>query len=163
MGRVTNIFLRPSARTPVREVAQAGARAGAGLEGDHARGGSRQITLIEKESWQAALNELGSESLSPGCRRANVVVEGFSLAAAFGRRIRVGECVIDVVSELAPCKLMEDITPGLMRALKPGNRGGAYGRIVMSGRIEVGAPVELLAADTVSTEEDCSEATGVPR
>jgi MOSC domain-containing protein YiiM len=144
MGRVTNIYLRPSARTPVREVAGAEARAGAGLEGDHARGGSRQITLMEKEAWQAALAGLGRESLSPGGRRANIVVEGFSLVAVFGRRIRVGECVIDIVSELAPCKLMEDVTPGLMQALSPDCRGGAYGRVVTPGRIEVGATVELL-------------------
>lgn len=144
MGRVTNIYLRPSARTAVREVASAEARAGAGLEGDHARGGSRQITLIEKEAWQAALDELGRQTLPPGGRRANVVVEGFSLLAAFGRRIRVGECVIDIVTELAPCKLMEDVTPGLMLALSPDCRGGAYGRILTSGKIEVGAAVELL-------------------
>lgn len=145
MGQVTNIYLRPSARTPVREVQRAEARAGAGLEGDHARGGSRQITLIEKQAWQAALSELGREGLSPGGRRANVVVEGFSLTAAFGRRIRVGECVIDIVTELAPCKLMEDVTPGLMQALSPACRGGAYGRVVTSGRIEVGSTVEFAA------------------
>jgi MOSC domain-containing protein YiiM len=160
---VTNIFLRPSARTPVREVASAEACAGAGLEGDHARGGSRQISLIEKESWDAALSELRSENLSPGRRRANVVVEGFSLAAAFGRRIRVGECLIDIVHELAPCKLMEDVTPGLLRALSPDNRGGAYGKIVTSGRIAVGAAVELLPGHAAAPEQDRDQATGVPR
>ncbi len=144
MGRVTNIYLRPSARTPVREVASAEARPGGGLEGDHARGGNRQISLMEKEAWQAALQELGGKDLPPGRRRANVVVEGFSLREAFGRRIRVGDCVIDILTELAPCKLMEDVTPGLMGALKPGCRGGAYGRVVTSGRIEVGANVEML-------------------
>jgi MOSC domain-containing protein YiiM len=150
MGRVTNIYLRPSARTPVREVSSADARAGAGLQGDHARGGSRQITLMEKEAWQAALHELELENLPPGGRRANVVVEGFSLIAAFGRRIRVGDCVIDIVTELAPCKLMEDVTPGLVQVLKPACRGGAYGRVVTSGRIEVGANVELLPDTAVA-------------
>jgi MOSC domain-containing protein YiiM len=150
MGRVTNIYLRPSARTPMREVSSAEACAGAGLEGDHVRGGNRQISLLERESWQAALQELGRENLPPRGRRANVVVEGFSLAAAFGRRIRVGECVIDVVAELAPCKLMEDVTPGLMQALSPACRGGAYGRIVTGGRIEVGATVELLSDEAAA-------------
>jgi MOSC domain-containing protein YiiM len=144
MGRVTNIYLRPSARTPVREVESAQAHAGAGLDGDHARGGNRQITLIERESRQAALDDLGRADFPPGRRRANIVVEEFALTAAFGRRIRIGECVIAIVTELAPCKLMEDVTTGLMQALAPHCRGGAYGRIVTSGRIEVGAPVELL-------------------
>jgi MOSC domain-containing protein YiiM len=131
-------------------VSGADARAGAGLEGDHARGGSRQITLMEKEAWQAALHDLGRETLPPGGRRANVVVEAFPLSEAFGRRIRVGDCVIAVVSELVPCKLMEDVTPGLMRALEPACRGGAYGRVVTSGRIEVGANVELLADEAAA-------------
>jgi hypothetical protein len=39
---------------------------------------------------------------------------------------------------------MEDVTPGLMQALSPDCRGGAYGRVVASGRIEVGSPVALL-------------------
>jgi MOSC domain-containing protein YiiM len=145
MGRVTNIYLRPSSRTPVREVTIAEARAGEGLVGDHARGGNRQITLMENNAWQAALNDLGREHLPPAGRRANVVVEDFSLEQAIGRRIQVGECVIEVVSELRPCKLMEDVTPGLMQALEPECRGGAYGRVVQSGRIEAGAAVQLLA------------------
>jgi MOSC domain-containing protein YiiM len=144
MGHVTNIYLRPSSRTPVREVTAAEARTGEGLAGDHARGGNRQITLMESNAWQTALDDLGRENLPPSGRRANIVVEGFSLAEAIGRRIRVGDCVVDVVAELRPCKLMEDVTPGLMRALEPQCRGGAYGRIVQSGRIEAGAPVELL-------------------
>jgi MOSC domain-containing protein YiiM len=141
---VTNIYLRPSSRTTVREVTSVEARAGAGLAGDHAHGGNRQITLIDSKAWQAALDDLGREDLPPGGRRANVVVEGFSLAAAIGKRIRVGGSVVEVVAELKPCKLMEDVAPGLMQALSPDCRGGVYGRIVESGRIEVGAPVELL-------------------
>jgi MOSC domain-containing protein YiiM len=144
MGHVANIYLRPSSRTPTRDVAAAEARAGNGLVGDHARGGNRQVTLMEREAWQAAISDAGRENLPPSGRRANVVVEGFSLAEAIGRRIRVGECVIDVVAELRPCKLMEDVTPGLMKALDPACRGGVYGRVVQSGRIEAGATVELL-------------------
>lgn len=145
MGWVTNIYLRPSSRTPVKEVTAAEAHIGKGLAGDHARGGNRQITLIENEAWQAALNDLGRKDLPPAGRRANVVVEGLSLAEAIGKRLQVGDCIVDVVAELRPCKLMEDVTPGLMHALEPECRGGAYGRIVQSGRIETGAPVALVA------------------
>ncbi len=144
MGRVTKIYLRPSSRTPAREVSAAEARAGKGLVGDHARGGNRQITLMAQEAWQAALDGLGRDGLPPAGRRANVVVEGFSPFEAIGRRIQIGGCIVDVVAELRPCKLMEDVTPGLMHALEPDGRGGAYGRIVQSGRIETGASVELL-------------------
>jgi MOSC domain-containing protein YiiM len=145
VARVAAIYLRPSSRTPARQVTAAEAVAGQGLLGDHARGGSRGVTLLEKERWQAACRDLGREDLAPSGRRANLLVEDFPLAAAIGRRIRVGECLIDVVGELRPCKLMEDVAPGLMEALSPDCRGGAYGRVVQSGRIETGAPLELLS------------------
>ena len=48
-GTVMQVFLRPSARTPVRAVDAARAVAGLGLEGDHAGGGRRQITLLVED------------------------------------------------------------------------------------------------------------------
>ncbi len=144
MARVVQIYLRPSSRTPVRTVNAVTAVAGKGLEGDHAGSGNRQVTLIEKEAWQAACGELG-KNLDAGARRANVVVEGISLAAAIGRRIQAGHCVIQVIGETRPCKLMEDAAPGLRQALSPDCRGGVYGRIAQGGVIQVGDEVKETA------------------
>ena len=128
-GRVARIFLRPSARTPVKEVAEAVAYPGAGLEGDHAGGGNRQVTLLSAASWRDACAALGQPDLSPGLRRANVIVEGVDLHAAIGQTLHLGACRIDVIGETRPCRLMDDAAPGLQDALDPACRGGVYGRV----------------------------------
>jgi len=45
----------------VREVASTEAVAGAGLVGDHAGGGNRQVTLIDESRWRDACREVGRE------------------------------------------------------------------------------------------------------
>ena len=100
------------------------------------------MTLIEEGRWSDACRELGRE-LSPGGRRANIVVSGFSLGESIGRRLQVGDCLIDVIAETRPCKLMDDFAAGLQQALPPECRGGVYGRAVRGGRIDVGASVDL--------------------
>ena len=54
MGTLRAIYLRPSARTPVKSAPRAEAVAGRGLEGDHAGGGKRQVTLLDVAAWEAA-------------------------------------------------------------------------------------------------------------
>jgi MOSC domain-containing protein YiiM len=143
MARVVQIYLRPSARTPVRAVDAATAVAGAGLEGDHAGGGSRQVTLLEQEAWEAACRDLGQD-LDAGARRANIVVKGVSLAAAIKQRLQIGDCIIQVIGEVRPCKLMDDAAPGLQDALSPNRRGGVYGKIVQGGVIRLGDEVKVI-------------------
>ena len=143
-GTLTHIFLRPSARTPVKQVETAEAFPGMGLEGDHAGGGNRQVTLLSEEAWRAACADLGTAALSPGMRRANLVVEGLDLRAAIGKGLQIGPCRIRVVAELRPCRLMDDAAPGLQDALDPDCRGGVYGRVMAGGTLETGAPVAIV-------------------
>ncbi len=144
-GRLVRIFLRPSTRTPVREVTEVTAVAGVGLEGDHNHGGKRHVTLLSVEGWAEACEALGGADLSPGGRRANLLVEGVDLAAAIGQRLRVGPMEVEVVGETKPCQLMDDVRLGLMDALKPRVRAGVYGRILVGGVLRPGDPVEVLA------------------
>jgi len=143
VGTITRIFLRPSARTPVKEVESAEAVRGRGLEGDHSGGGNRQVTIISEERWVDACRDLGSD-VSPGGRRANVVVEGVRLEDAIGHELHLGECRIKVIGETRPCRLMDDFAPGLQKALDPDCRGGVYGRVVEGGLIEVAASVGVV-------------------
>jgi MOSC domain-containing protein YiiM len=142
-ARVTRIFLRPSARTPVKQVERVTAFAGMGLEGDHAGGGNRQVTLLSEESGRAACSELGKTELDPGLRRANLVIEGIELGAAIGKALRIGLCRIRIVAETRPYRLMDDAEPGLQNALDPDRRGGVYGRVMEGGLIETGAAVAI--------------------
>jgi MOSC domain-containing protein YiiM len=148
-GKLLRIFLRPSTRTPVREVTEAVAVADQGLDGDHAHGGKRQVTLIAREGWAEAMAELGAD-VSPGGRRANLVVEGVDLGALLGRRLRVGQVEVELAGETRPCQLMDDVTPGLWQALKPRRRGGMFARILVGGTLRVGDAVEVLEPATTA-------------
>ena len=152
-GRVTRIFLRPSARTPVKQVERTVAFPGAGLEGDHAGGGNRQVTLLSEESWRAACEDLGAPGLNPGLRRANLVLEGVDLSEAIGKALQIGPCLIRVIAETRPCRLMDDAAPGLQDALDPNRRGGVYGRVIEGGAIETGAAVEIVEIVTTRQEQ----------
>ncbi len=130
----------------MKEAQRAWVRVGSGLDGDHAGGGNRQVTMIESERWADACRELG-RGLNPGARRANLVVAGFDLAAAKGACVRIGQCLIRIVSETRPCRLMDDQAEGLQDALDPDYRGGMYGRVLETGEIAVGDRVELVAEE----------------
>jgi MOSC domain-containing protein YiiM len=87
---------------------------------------------------------LNEAELSPGLRRANLVVEGLDVRAAIGKALQIGPCQIRVIAELRPCRLMDDAAPGLQTALDPECRGGVYGRVMQGGLLEVGAAVEIM-------------------
>lgn len=141
MGTVEAIFLRPAARLPVREVREAQAIPDTGLEGDHAGGGKRQITLLSREAWEGACRAFGRE-VEPSVRRANVLVSGIDLGATIGSSLRLGEVVVDVLGETRPCELMDDDgRVGLDAALRPERRGGVFGAIRTGGTLRVGDAV----------------------
>ena len=143
VGTLLAIHLRPGARVPVVAVARATAIANQGLDGDHAAGGRRQVTLLAVEAWRAACAELGRE-LDPAVRRANLLVAGLDLRAAIGGAIALGDVVIDVLGETRPCELMDDGGRiGLMAALRPERRGGVFGRIRAGGELRVGMAARL--------------------
>ena len=138
MGAVEAIYLRPGARVPVRSVPRAVARAGEGLEGDHAGGGRRQVTILSLE----ACSELGA-NLDPGVRRANVLVSGVDLRACLGRRLRLGTVEVEVFGETRPCELMDnDGRIGLDAALRKDWRGGVFGAVRTGGTLAVGDLVQ---------------------
>jgi MOSC domain-containing protein YiiM len=142
-GELVRIFVRPSARTPTREVEEAEACVGTGLAQDHAGGGKRQITLLSLEAWERACAELGQD-LCPSARRANLVVRGLELAETRGRELQVGAVRLEIAGETRPCELLDDVALGLSAALDPEWRGGVYARVLEGGPLRVGDPVEFL-------------------
>ncbi len=131
-----------------------------GLEGDHAGRGNRQVTLLDEAAWAAACAELGRE-INPGRRRANLLLRGVDLQASIGKAIRIGPCLIRVIGETRPCRLMEDVVQGLQTALDPERRGGVYGRVLEGGEIAVGMTAEIVEApaEPVQNELELSGAT----
>lgn len=153
MARLLAIYLRPSSRTPVRQVQTAEAVAGQGLEGDHTKGGRRQVTLLSREAWAEACAALGMApcELDVASRRANLLVEGVDFTRLPRRtRLRIGPVELEVEGETHPCQLMDDMHLGLWDALKPRQRGGHFARILVGGTLRVGDAVAVEAMETPS-------------
>ena len=122
-----------------------------GVEGDcrgvipPGKSGRRQVSLIEAESWTAALEELGAE-VPWQERRANFLISGLRLPREAGRVIAIGKSLkIETTCECDPCSRMEAIVPGLKDALTPDWRGGVLGRVICDGEIAVGDEVRIEA------------------
>lgn len=108
------------------------------------KSGRRQISLIEAESWAAAMADLGAD-IPWFERRANLLVEGLRLPREGGKVIAIGESLrIETTVECDPCSRMEEIAPGLKAALLPDWRGGVLGRVISDGEIAVGDPVSII-------------------
>ena len=115
--------------------------AGRGVEGSADRGGRRQVTILEREVWDALMRELGSDA-GPETRRANVLVSGIDLRASRGRVLQLGGTRIRVAGEVKPCERMEEAVAGLRALMYPEWRGGAFGQILDGGTVTVGDVVE---------------------
>jgi MOSC domain-containing protein YiiM len=104
----------------------------------------RQVSLIEAESWAAAMAQLGAD-VPWQERRANLLVDGLQLPRRTGAVIAIGATLkIETTGECDPCSRMEEIVPGLKAALMPFWRGGVLGKVLEDGAIAVGDEVRIL-------------------
>ncbi len=111
--------------------------AGRGIAGNTCRSSTRQVTIIEREKWDAMMRELGGH-LDPAARRANILVHGVDLAASRGRVLRLGAVRVRIRGETRPCERMDEALPGLRTAMDPDWRGGAFGEVLDDGELRVG-------------------------
>lgn len=145
-GRVEAIWIKRAHGGPMDSATRAELVAGRGIVGNADQGRRRQVTLIERRSWDGVLEELGT-AVEPAARRANLLVSGVSLLESRGRVLRVGDCRLRINGETRPCELMDEAWPGLRDALSPAWRGGAFAEVLDDGTIEVGSPVVWLEPD----------------
>lgn len=147
-GCLIGIARRPASRAPMQETAEGAITLEAGLAGDFkgARYPQRQITVLAREAWEAALAELGGGALPWTARRANLLVEGLELPRGKGSRLSVGPALLEVTAETYPCARMEEARSGLLAALARDGRGGVTCRVIEGGRIAIGDPVAVVLA-----------------
>ncbi len=143
-AKLVGIAVRPAPGVTLQELSEAVIDVTTGIAGDHRRTpGSRQLSVLTRQSWEAACREVNAE-LHWTTRRANLLIDGLALAETRGARLQIGEVVLEIVSETRPCELMEAAHPGLRRALGPDWRGGVVCRVIAGGVIRVGDPVALV-------------------
>jgi MOSC domain-containing protein YiiM len=140
-GRVERLWVKRAHRGAMDARESIELVAGRGVEGSADRGGRRQVTLLEREVWEALMRELGRDA-GPETRRANVLVSGIDLRASRGRVLRLGGTRIRIGGEVKPCERMEEAVAGLRAAMYPEWRGGAFGQILDGGPVTVGDAVE---------------------
>jgi MOSC domain-containing protein YiiM len=119
------------------EVTEATAVAGQGIAGNVDRSRRRQITVIEREVWDALIKELGAD-VPPASRRANLMVSGVRLQETRGRTLRIGSVRLAIGGETTPCERMDEAFPGLRAAMQPNWGGGVFAQVLDDGVLSVG-------------------------
>jgi MOSC domain-containing protein YiiM len=133
---VIHLQLKPAEGASMKIVPAVEAIANFGLRDDANAGRSkRQVLIIERE----LLDEF---ALPIGDVRENITLEGISLAGTpAGTRLRVGQALLEVTLDCAPCQFIEDKRPGL-RAAMAGKRGTLF-KVIEGGTIKIGDAVEV--------------------
>ncbi len=85
-----------------------------GIEGDSKgiKFPKRQVTLLQRELWEEALLALGNPDLHWTARRANLLVEVFTLPRGAGSEIAIGNVRLEVTAETTPCARMDEMYQG---------------------------------------------------
>lgn len=136
-GRLEAIWIKPARREAMDPAEKASAVAGRGLAGNADFDAERQVTIVEREVFEALPTQI-REAIDLSARRANFMVSGIRLANTSDRVLEIGPCRIRIRGETKPCHRMDEACPGLQDALKPNWGGGAWGDLLDDGEILVG-------------------------
>ena len=145
MSLVSHLFLATAPGHPMREVQSSLAVTDCGLEGcRHARPGRRrQVLLMDCET----LESLG---LVPGQIKENITTQGLRVNDLLkGRRLEIGQAVLEVTGPCEPCERMDEIRMGLKQELY--ERRGILCRVIEGGRIQRGDTIQVVAAVAAPT------------
>ena len=140
-GRVLAVCLSATEGGVTREVSEAMATAGAGLEGDRyctfGASAETQLTLIQIEAVNE-FNEAFAANLPATAFRRNVITEGVDLNALEGRVFTVGDVQLRGVELCEPCADLQNLLdiPGLVKQLT--HKGGLRCEILGGGVIRPG-------------------------
>ncbi|HZO58932.1 MAG TPA: MOSC domain-containing protein [Solirubrobacterales bacterium] len=139
---------------------------GVGVEGDvHAGATVKHVSRVKKDATQPNLRQVhlihaelhdelraGGFDVSPGQMGENVTTRGVDLLALpAGARLRLGpEAVVEITGLRNPCKQLNGIQPGLMKATLDRDadgelirKAGVMGVVAAGGAVQAGDPIEV--------------------
>lgn len=130
---IRHVFLKTKHGAPMVPVQQCTAVAEKGLVGDVSFGrSSRQVLLMDLETLQ-------NFNLLPGDVRENLTISGLSLDDV--SRLKVGEALLEITDECAPCAFLDELRPGLREQIR--GRRGVLARVERGGQIRIGDPISI--------------------
>lgn len=150
--RVANIFTCAAAGEPMQAKSDVHAVPGKGLVGDRYFNGTghysnrpgpdRQITLIEKETFDAIRRDFGIV-FAPDESRRNIVTENVALNHLVDRKFKIGEVELQGIRLSFPCDYLTKLTG--KKVLQPLlHRAGLNAEIITEGTIKVDDRLEFL-------------------
>mgnify|MGYP001160780551 CR=1 FL=1 len=145
-GKVVVVCLSATEGGTIREVPEAVATAGAGLEGDRYctvdASPETQLTLIQAEAIDE-FNQVFSTDLPVAAFRRNVIIRGVDLNALEGSMFSVGEVRLRGVELCEPCAYLQNLLeiPGLVKQLT--HKGGLRCEILGGGSIRAGDIIRI--------------------
>ncbi len=147
-GKLIGIARKGKPRVTMEELEGVEIGVAYGLEGDWrgpesgAKVDSRQVSVMAIEDWNAACADVGRE-LPWTVRRANLLVERLALKETEGALIQIGDVILRVIEETAPCSRMDEQVDGLKNALMADWRGGVCCTVENGGIVKLGNVVAV--------------------
>jgi MOSC domain-containing protein YiiM len=102
----------------------------------------RNLTLIEREIVDEHSKTLKAE-IAPGLVKSNVETTGVDLISLIGKKVQIGDAILNFYEPRLPCDQMDRIIPG-MRLLMCDKRQGVIAEVVQSGHIKIGDELRIL-------------------
>lgn len=143
-GKLEGIWLKTAKGGPMQKVSAAALVEGQGIRDNADFGGSRQVTIIEKENWELLCSQMG-QNLDPSVRRANLMVSGVQLLDSESKVLQIGSIRIKVQGETRPCHMMDRACYGLREKMALMWRGGVWGDVLDEGQIQIGDEVDWIS------------------
>lgn len=139
---VAALYIASARRLPTQSVASVTVEAGKGIVGDRYYGAKhRHVSVQSMEAIKEAEAIFGAP-IAPGLTRRNIMISAGVVPRDPGSLIRIGDSLLEVVRVAAPCRVLdEEIGPNAQVALR--RRGGSICRVLQSGVVKLGDPVDL--------------------
>lgn len=141
-GSLLSISIAGDYSAALDPVSEARLVADHGIEGDRYAGSVRQVTVVCTGEVESASADFG-KAIDPFETRRNLVVHLEELPRTHGTKIRIGDAVLMVWRDCAPCEVMEEVFgEGAKEALR--RRAGVSAQVETGGVVRLGDPVEIL-------------------